>query len=560
VLHDRLGIINVRWVSRGWRRVEGVTGPVCRLFPPIGGMSHRYPRSPLTTRISTRPGNGPPATSPSSRRPTITSCGVEGGSERPTSALRRSVGPSAAEPVAGVGRVPSIWSFHERRRGRAGTPASLLPNLKGAAAVSERVEPGSPSPSSGKATAQSSSLVKRLLSAPWKVFTALGILSAVGVFLVDEYGPGVMDDLRRDDPIRVVAGYDPNGYSDGWWMALPSGASLDTTAAELAASSGLRTWLASQGGVDVGWSYVRVAVEGRRNSTVRIVNMRAVVTSRDEPFNGISVLLSSQGQIGVRVVSLDLDEPEAIARRRDETGNQGEPYFRDRVVTLNEGEVEIFEVEGTTIQCYCEWVIELELLVDGEEQILRVDNNGEPFRTTAEAAGSYEASYEYKPWRKPRSLVLVDQEPVPPSTPASPPPPPAAQPSAPAQPPTAVPQPAQPAPEAGLFCRDLRAEGRTYARAVKYWFAKGSPDRMDEDLDGIPCETIYRSAEVNAFWGAPIASGLFCRDLRAEGRTYARAVAYWFAEGSPDRMDEDVDGIPCETVYPSAKVEAYWGL
>ena len=26
-----------------------------------------------------------------------------------------------------------------------------------------------------------------------------------------------------------------------------------------------------------------------------------------------------------------------------------------------------------------------------------------------------------------------------------------------------------------------------------------------------------------------------------------------------DRMDEDLNGIPCETTYPSSEVEAYWG-
>jgi hypothetical protein len=36
-------------------------------------------------------------------------------------------------------------------------------------------------------------------------------------------------------------------------------------------------------------------------------------------------------------------------------------------------------------------------------------------------------------------------------------------------------------------------------------------------------------------------------------------VAYWYDEGLPDRMDADGNGIPCETVYPAAVVQAFWG-
>jgi hypothetical protein len=54
-------------------------------------------------------------------------------------------------------------------------------------------------------------------------------------------------------------------------------------------------------------------------------------------------------------------------------------------------------------------------------------------------------------------------------------------------------------------------------------------------------------------------SGWFCRDLAARGYGYSDAVAYWVHEGSPDRMDADRNGIPCETVYPTADILAFWG-
>ena len=58
--------------------------------------------------------------------------------------------------------------------------------------------------------------------------------------------------------------------------------------------------------------------------------------------------------------------------------------------------------------------------------------------------------------------------------------------------------------EAGLFCRDLAALGYGYVEAVAYWIEEGSPDRMDADRNGIPCETIYSSSEVLEYWGDPL--------------------------------------------------------
>ena len=51
--------------------------------------------------------------------------------------------------------------------------------------------------------------------------------------------------------------------------------------------------------------------------------------------------------------------------------------------------------------------------------------------------------------------------------------------------------------------------------------------------------------------------GLFCRDLKAQGLSYADAVAYYVAQGRPDRMDKDLNAIPCETVYSRTEVQSY---
>ena len=118
---------------------------------------------------------------------------------------------------------------------------------------------------------------------------------------------------------------------------------------------------------------------------------------------------------------------------------------------------------------------------------------------------------------------------------------------------------------AGLFCRDLKAKGYSYVAAIDYWRLHGQPDQMDADRNGIPCETVYSRSDVAAYWNGrevtgivPWTAGLFCRDLAARGATYAQAVAYWWYYDMPQRMDADKNGIPCETVYSAATVNAFW--
>ena len=50
----------------------------------------------------------------------------------------------------------------------------------------------------------------------------------------------------------------------------------------------------------------------------------------------------------------------------------------------------------------------------------------------------------------------------------------------------------------GKLCADLAAVGYSFADAAAYWEWDGRPDRMDADLNGVPCETVYSAEEVNA--------------------------------------------------------------
>lgn len=113
--------------------------------------------------------------------------------------------------------------------------------------------------------------------------------------------------------------------------------------------------------------------------------------------------------------------------------------------------------------------------------------------------------------------------------------------------------------EPGLLCRDLQDRGYSYSAAVTYWQREGQPDRMDKDRNGVPCETVYTVSDVVARFpelaatrrsADDLSSGYLCRDLKAMGYDVYTAIDYFYYEDEPSRMDEDLDGIPCETVYP----------
>ena len=115
----------------------------------------------------------------------------------------------------------------------------------------------------------------------------------------------------------------------------------------------------------------------------------------------------------------------------------------------------------------------------------------------------------------------------------------------------------------GLFCRDLAAQGLEFTRAAMYWISEGSPERMDADRNGIPCETVFASDDIAAFLeGArSFDAGLTCEGLNLgdDSVGFQRAVAYWMIEATPERMDANGDGIPCDTTFSPSTIDAALG-
>ena len=104
-----------------------------------------------------------------------------------------------------------------------------------------------------------------------------------------------------------------------------------------------------------------------------------------------------------------------------------------------------------------------------------------------------------------------------------------------------------------MQCADFVEMDLGYEAALGYWFVNGRPDRMDTDGNDIPCDeeafTVWLPV-IGEGAGAHYAHGLYCRDIVVNPWTGPREpFLYWLLEGSPDRMDADRDGIPCETLF-----------
>jgi hypothetical protein len=105
----------------------------------------------------------------------------------------------------------------------------------------------------------------------------------------------------------------------------------------------------------------------------------------------------------------------------------------------------------------------------------------------------------------------------------------------------------------GLYCRDFVAAMDHPWHPTMYWLLEGQPARMDADGDGIPCETVYPERIMRDFLEDTqyeiFPSGLYCRELVWYRPFFPQAVAYYYQEGFPSRMDADRNGVPCETAY-----------
>ncbi|GAA2709735.1 hypothetical protein ACFY2R_23480 [Micromonospora olivasterospora] len=137
---------------------------------------------------------------------------------------------------------------------------------------------------------------------------------------------------------------------------------------------------------------VRLSVVGQWSAPVFVTQIRARVLRRSAPLSHAYVFQQSQGGGEPLKIGFDLDEPDSIARVIGPDGRLGGAYVDDRSLTLTPGEPLTIDVQAQTGRSYCEWAIEFDLDLDGEQRVVTVDDDGRPFRSTS-LANHYQDRY-----------------------------------------------------------------------------------------------------------------------------------------------------------------------
>jgi hypothetical protein len=141
-------------------------------------------------------------------------------------------------------------------------------------------------------------------------------------------------------------------------------------------------------------SQVRLVVTGQHERPVLITGLRANVVRRERPLSETIVWGPPQGAGENIQVGLDLDSRTPSARSFRDNRFLAEPYFAAHHVSVKPGEQVVFMVRAFTSKCYWEWELLIDAVVDGKEQVFRVKDGDQPFRTTAFAT-DYKTIYSF---------------------------------------------------------------------------------------------------------------------------------------------------------------------
>ena len=148
-------------------------------------------------------------------------------------------------------------------------------------------------------------------------------------------------------------------------------------------------WFRSRGGVDPSSSNVQLVVEGNADQPTRITNI-TLAKSCQAPLVG--TLFDNPPAAGqpALLINFNLDSPQSIAQAPD-----GHDYFPKSTVVLNPGEVQVIEATASTTLHYCQYNLQLTVLVGDHTTVETVTNDGKPFQVSAlyKSTASYHALY-----------------------------------------------------------------------------------------------------------------------------------------------------------------------
>jgi len=139
-------------------------------------------------------------------------------------------------------------------------------------------------------------------------------------------------------------------------------------------------WFRSRGGVDPSPSSIQLVVNGNASQPARITDVTLVKSCRPQ-LTGTLFDSPSAGNQGSILLDFNLDSARTIAQ----TPN-GQDYFANFTISLEPGEVQVLQIYTTTSKYFCQFTLQLTVLVGSHQTTETVTDDGKPFQVTAATA------------------------------------------------------------------------------------------------------------------------------------------------------------------------------
>jgi hypothetical protein len=161
--------------------------------------------------------------------------------------------------------------------------------------------------------------------------------------------------------------------------------------------SRFKEWLQEVDGVHAESTAIDFLAAYEGPGPVIIRDIRAVVVDRSGPLSGTLVRPVGGDGLDAKLLVFNLDgrQPKIEVQENPVTGEKWQFPLR-----VSQGNDEFFQVIGRTLEDEVTWYVEVDYVLDGELATARVDDDGEPFRTSATSAVTDESYFPESadPW------------------------------------------------------------------------------------------------------------------------------------------------------------------
>jgi hypothetical protein len=152
-------------------------------------------------------------------------------------------------------------------------------------------------------------------------------------------------------------------------------------------------WIRNLGGVPGGGLMIPITATVNLDSVVLLKEIEVDVIEKQPAFDGTTVALCvGAGPVDVYSAYVDLDAPEPKVRVFGPSGSSYDSTEFPRF-EVDAGETQEFRILALTQESYVKFTLDLHFLVNGEDVVERVDNDGQAFDVTACTSPAVQVDY-----------------------------------------------------------------------------------------------------------------------------------------------------------------------